>query len=172
MPSFLITDARVFDGESVIYNSGYVLVVEDRIKSVSATRPAAIPQGCAVVDGSGCTVLPGFIDAHVHAYHDVDFLEKAMLYGVTTVIDMHNEPHWFRDLKAIATERNDVSDIKSVCYAATIKNGWPAAIVTLSSSDPNVRGMDTFDELLGRIMDGAKYAELSRSRTGFPTGPI
>jgi cytosine/adenosine deaminase-related metal-dependent hydrolase len=139
MPSFLISDTRVFDGDSVIHQPGYVLVEDDRIKLVSATKPTGITEDCTIIDGSGCTLLPGLVDAHVHAYHDVDFLEKAIQYGVTTVIDMHNEPHWFRDLRDIATERNDVSDIKSVCYGATIKNGWPAAIVALSSPDPDVR---------------------------------
>lgn len=138
MPSFLISDVRVFDGESVTHEHGYVLVENTQIKSVSAAEPAELPVGCIKVDGSSCTVIPGLIDAHVHPYHDVDFLEKSIQYGVTTVIDMHNEPHWFRDLKEIANTRNDVCDVRSVCYAATIKNGWPSAIVKLTSQDPDV----------------------------------
>jgi dihydroorotase-like cyclic amidohydrolase len=148
MPSFLISNTRVFDGESLIHDHGYVLVEDDCIKLVSATKPAALPKDCTELDGSGCTVLPGLVDAHVHAYHDVDFLEKAIQYGVTTVIDMHNEPHWFTDLKEISTKRNDMSDIKSVCYGATIKNGWPAAIVTLSSTEPDVRCKELGRQLL------------------------
>ena len=138
MPPFLICDTRVFDGESVIHDPGYVLIDNSRIKLVSEAKPTILPSDCVLVDGSDCTILPGLIDAHVHAYHDVSFLERAVRYGVTTVVDLHNEPHWFKDLKETADKRNDVSDIKSVCYAATVKNGWPSAIVKLTSSEPNV----------------------------------
>ncbi|KAI5456864.1 hypothetical protein BGZ63DRAFT_428304 [Mariannaea sp. PMI_226] len=188
MPSFLISNARVFDGESVIHTSGHVLVVDGSIKLVSATKPTATPRDCTILDGLGCTVLPGLIDAHVHAYHDVDFLEKAIQYGVTTVIDLHNEPHWFRDLKAIAAERDDVSDIISVCYAATIKNGWPSAIVTLSSPDPdvlnrisdwpNIIDAASAEEYVAKnIAAGASYIKLMQeSGDGialpFPTRPV
>jgi hypothetical protein len=138
MPSFLISNTRIFDGESVIHDCGYILVENNHIKLVSATKPTSLPSGCTIVEGSGCTVIPGLIDAHVHAYRDLPFLEKAIQYGVTTVLDMHNEPHWFKELKDIADERNDVSDIRSVCYGATVKDGWPAAIVQLSSKEPGV----------------------------------
>lgn len=138
MPSFLISDVRVFDGEFVTHDHGYVLIENNQIKVVSSVEPAVVPIGCIDVAGSGCTVIPGLIDAHVHPYHDISLLAKAIQYGVTTVIDMHNEPHWFRDLKEIANERNDVSDIRSVCYAATIKGGWPSAIVKLTSQESGV----------------------------------
>jgi imidazolonepropionase-like amidohydrolase len=41
-----------------------ILVVGDRISAVGATVP--VPAGATVIDLSGATVLPGFIDAHVH----------------------------------------------------------------------------------------------------------
>jgi dihydroorotase-like cyclic amidohydrolase len=138
MPSFLISDTRVFDGERVIHDHGYVLIEGDCITAISTVKPTLLPVDCVMVQGSGCTVLPGLIDAHVHAYNDLSFLEKAIQYGVTTVLDMHNEPDWFRNLKDIADKRNDISDIRSVCYAATIKNGWPSTIVQMSSPDPDV----------------------------------
>lgn len=48
---------------------------------------------------------------------------------MTTVIDLHNEPDWFRELKHAARSRNDVADIKSACYAATVRDGWPGDLV-------------------------------------------
>jgi cytosine/adenosine deaminase-related metal-dependent hydrolase len=101
---------------------------------------------CTVVDASGCTLLPGLIDAHMHVFQDVELLEIAMRYGVTTVLDMHNEPEWFKAMSAIAGERKDVADIKSACYAATIKNGWPSAIVKLVSQEPNVGAFEIWPE--------------------------
>jgi hypothetical protein len=52
---------------------------------------------------------------------------------------MHNEREWFKEINAITLQRNDVADVKSCCYGATIKNGWPSAIVRLVSQEENVR---------------------------------
>ena len=41
-----------------------ILIQGERITAVGSNVP--IPRGAAVVDLSGYTVLPGFIDAHVH----------------------------------------------------------------------------------------------------------
>ena len=138
MAPYLISDVRVFDGDSVLYDHGYILTENNLIKAVSLEKPALLPSDTTVVEGSGCTILPGLIDAHVHAFNHRSLLTKAIQYGVTTVIDMHNEPDWFQGLKKIANERNNVSDIKSVCHAATIRNGWPAPIVKMTSSEPDV----------------------------------
>jgi imidazolonepropionase-like amidohydrolase len=57
--------ARVFDGTSdrAIAN-GVVLVEGGRIKAVGAGL--AVPAGATVIDLGDATLLPGFIDAHVH----------------------------------------------------------------------------------------------------------
>ncbi|HVG45308.1 MAG TPA: amidohydrolase family protein, partial [Longimicrobium sp.] len=58
--------ARVIDGTGAapILN-GEVVVTDDRIVSVGR-RGAAAPAGARVVDLGDATLLPGFIDAHVH----------------------------------------------------------------------------------------------------------
>ena len=57
--------ARLFDGVSGKLVDGGVIVVQgDRIASVG--RDAAIPAGARVIDLGDATLLPGFIDAHVH----------------------------------------------------------------------------------------------------------
>lgn len=138
MSATLFSNVRIFDGVSVISENGHVLVESDRISQISLREPLSPPSDCAVVDASGCTLMPGLIDAHMHVFQDVHLLETALLYGVTTVLDLHNEPEWFRDIHAITKQRNDVSDVKSACFGATIKNGWPSAIVRLVSQEPNV----------------------------------
>jgi imidazolonepropionase-like amidohydrolase len=57
--------ARVFDGtsERAVAN-GIVMVEDGRIKAVGAG--IAIPAGASVIDLGDATLLPGFIDAHVH----------------------------------------------------------------------------------------------------------
>lgn len=92
-----------------------------------------------IVDGSDSTLIPGLTDAHVHVYQDLTFIETAIQYGVTTVLDMHNESEWSKKMKAIADERNDVADIRSAGLAATVKNGWPSAILRMTAAaDPTV----------------------------------
>ncbi|KAF3396259.1 hypothetical protein F1880_006822 [Penicillium rolfsii] len=138
MSTTLISNARIFDGVSVITESGHVLIESGRISQISLQQPLVPPADCVVVDASDCTLLPGLIDAHVHVFRDVQFLETAIKYGVTTVLDMHNEREWFKEIHAITRQRNDVSDVKSCCYGATIKNGWPSAIVRLVSQEENL----------------------------------
>jgi dihydroorotase-like cyclic amidohydrolase len=137
--AFLITNVRIFDGISVISECGHVLLDQGRIAKISAKDPIQPPQSCTVIDGSSSTLLPGLIDAHVHVFRDLALLEAAIQHGVTTVLDMHNEPYWFQEMKQLADQRNNVADVHSACHAATIRNGWPSPIVRLVSQEENVR---------------------------------
>src|SRR3954469_3021919 len=56
----------VFDGERMIPGASVVLVADGYIAGVEST----VPDGCAVVDLPGATLLPGLIDAHVHLCGD------------------------------------------------------------------------------------------------------
>jgi hypothetical protein len=53
---------------------------------------------------------------------------------------MHNESEWFKKMKAIADERNDVADIQSAGLAATVKNGWPSAILRMTAAADSTVG--------------------------------
>ncbi|KAH6654361.1 hydrolase [Truncatella angustata] len=76
-----ITNVLVFDGETV---SGPRTIVIDgaHISDGTGSEGADI-----IVDGSGCTLLPGLIDCHVHI-DNVKQLAVCANYGVTTVCDM------------------------------------------------------------------------------------
>src|SRR5262245_64048327 len=57
--------ARLFDGRGDSTSAGAVVVVEgSTIKAVGSGLPA--PPGAKVIDLGDATLLPGFIDAHVH----------------------------------------------------------------------------------------------------------
>ena len=75
---------RVFDGERVIPRTS-VLVRHGAIVSVGD----AVPAGVEAIAGEGRTLLPGFIDAHTHAFGDA--LERALVFGVTTELDMFTD---------------------------------------------------------------------------------
>ena len=135
MASFLIKDARIFTGEHVL-ERGSVLVENGIVKYVDNDPPDTdVP----IVSGSGSTLIPGLIDAHIHADKGrVLALEQSLRFGVTTVCDMHNEPPNVAKLKKVAKERTDVADFKSSCLAATIDQGWPVPIVTLHDKSEEV----------------------------------
>jgi len=58
-------DGRVVVGNRKVLESASVLVEGNRIAKI-ASRNFKIPKGCRRISLKGGTLLPGFIDAHVH----------------------------------------------------------------------------------------------------------
>jgi imidazolonepropionase-like amidohydrolase len=81
---FAIRNVRVFDGERTIPATN-VVVRNGLIDSVGE----APPLGIETIDGEGRTLLPGLIDAHTHVFGDA--LERALVFGVTTELDMFTD---------------------------------------------------------------------------------
>ena len=90
----IFRDARVFDGTRVLERRD-VLVEGGVVMRVGTGLKA--PAGATVVAAAGRTLLPGLIDAHTHAAGDA--LREAVVFGVTTELDM------FTDQRAAATLR-------------------------------------------------------------------
>ncbi|WP_392663530.1 amidohydrolase family protein [Amaricoccus sp. B4] len=62
----LLTNLRLFDGETLSIRTGVDILVEDgRIAGLPA--PGQGPEAAEVIDCGGRTVIPGLIDAHWHA---------------------------------------------------------------------------------------------------------
>ena len=67
MTTTLFRNARVFDGKSADCEEGMGVLVEGgRIREVS--RKVKAPKGAHAIDVGGRTLMPGLIDAHMHAY--------------------------------------------------------------------------------------------------------
>ena len=84
---FAVVGAAVFDGTGGSPVPGQtVAVAAGRVAAVGPAGSVEVPAGARVVDGTGLTVLPGLIDAHVH----LDFYPPAAVLrgGVTTVRDL------------------------------------------------------------------------------------
>ena len=82
----IFTGVRVFDGDHLLDGVWDVRTDRGLIRSVEPAG-AAQPYEGEVVDGSGATLLPGLIDAHVHLRDAAD-LRTLARWGVTTVLDM------------------------------------------------------------------------------------
>lgn len=82
MTSLLFTNARVFDGSSADCPEGMnVLVADGLIREVS-DRPVSAA-GARTIDVAGRTLMPGLIDAHVHAFASDVSVQKIEAMGQT-----------------------------------------------------------------------------------------
>lgn len=112
----LIKSVRLFDGQD-IHAKADVLFRDGKIVEVSKESINA-PSDAQIVDGAGKTLLPGLIDAHVHA--QAPALEQNILFGVTTCLDMYSLPDWMYDLRKQAAENDDCADIRSASCGGTV----------------------------------------------------
>jgi len=78
MSTIAITNVRVFEGTKL--SNIKTVVIENGLISSKT-------MGEIVVDGKGGTLLPGFIDAHIHL-SGIGDLEQSAHWGVTTMLDM------------------------------------------------------------------------------------
>ena len=80
-------------GDEVI-EKGDVLVENNRIKAVGASGSLTVPKGTTIIDVSGKTLTPGFVDTHAHMWpswgihkNQVWIYSANLAYGVTTTRD-------------------------------------------------------------------------------------
>jgi imidazolonepropionase-like amidohydrolase len=83
-----ITNARVIVGTGPVYEKGTIIVRDGRIAAV-ANGPAQIPAGAQVIDASGMSAMPGFIDGHKHLVDSPTgkaWMQQVLEAGYTTVL--------------------------------------------------------------------------------------
>lgn len=89
-----ITNVRVFEGNEL--SELKTIVIEDGLISSHTS-------GETVVDGNGGTLLPGFIDSHIHLSEEIgeEELERMAELGITTVLDMGTAPETINNLREL-----------------------------------------------------------------------
>ena len=88
MAKTAITNALVFDGHS-LHENLTVIFENGLITSIDSSPDIS---NITVVDGTGQTLLPGLIDAHIHLNNDpsaaLRLLQQLLHSGITTALDM------------------------------------------------------------------------------------
>lgn len=119
--AFLIRNARIFDGRRVIAGDS-VLVGDGKIQRVGARLSA--PAGVPVFDATGDTLLPGLIDSHTHTFNR-DALRQALVFGVTTELDMFTDYRFAAVIRKEQGEGDDpgLADLRSAGTLVTAPSG-------------------------------------------------
>lgn len=114
-----IVGAQVFDGHDLI-GIRNVTIADGRIVRVS-TDPA---DGTDTIDGTGATLLPGLIDAHVHTNRES--LALALQFGVTTELEMQGTNT--QENRGPISDDDTVADVRSAGFGITPPGGHPSEL--------------------------------------------
>jgi len=88
-----LVGGRLIDGTGVPPVSDAVIIInKEQITSVGSRKETKIPKGAKVIPLEGTTILPGFINTHVHRGYNEHNLKTWALNGVTTVRDLGGNP--------------------------------------------------------------------------------
>lgn len=148
-----VVNARVFEGTRLLDWTS-VRFVDGLITDCSVS--SAAQEGDEVIDAAGGTLMPGLIDAHVHLVPGA--LEQSLTFGVTTVLDMFSKPELIVLLKAKASSRPDVADVRSSGIGATAPDGHPSAMYAPFPTLTRAEQAEQFVE--ERIAEGSDYLKI------------
>ena len=122
-----IRGATLVDGTGAPPVSNSLLVIADgRIVSVGVATPealASLPAGATLVAAEGEWIVPGLVDAHVHAESEEE-LRTMLRWGVTSVRLMAEDVASSQALSAASRNRTDIPDVFPAAPIFTTKGGW------------------------------------------------
>ena len=70
--SYVIRNARLWDGTGAAARDATVIIVGNKISKILPADASEVPQGAEVIDAGGATVMPGLIDMHIHMTYVFD----------------------------------------------------------------------------------------------------
>lgn len=119
--------ATLIDGTGAPPVPDSLLVVSgDRLTFVgpaSAEALAALPPDAPVFSAERRWIVPGLIDAHVHAESDAD-LQTMLNWGVTSVRLMAEDVAASQKLAAASRTRMDIPEVFPAAPIFTVRGGW------------------------------------------------
>lgn len=146
--ALVLVNGTLIDGTGSDPIKDAVLIIRDeRILAVGAKEEIRIPRGTNVIDLEGATILPGFINAHVHFAFDEENLKAWAYGGVTTVRDegivssktLDNLMIWREE----ASQNPEYARLISAGYMVSVQGGYGE----LSVTSPDDARQQVFREL-------------------------
>ncbi|HYL92740.1 MAG TPA: amidohydrolase family protein [Alphaproteobacteria bacterium] len=164
--AILFQHVRVFDGTQVITSTN-VLIHKGQIIKIG---PDVADPDAQIIDGAGKTLLPGFIDAHTHIWGERS-LEQALLFGVTSELDMFMPPRL-----AARLHQSDLDYMASFWTAGNLATAPGGHGTEYGRPIPTLTNPKEADGWVGdRIREGSDYIKivydhgLGLARTPRPT---
>jgi len=85
----VIVNGVVIDGTGADpIPDGVVIIQDNRILAVGTADDFTIPATATVIDAQGGTIMPGFINAHVHYVYTTSAQSRFLVEGLTTICDL------------------------------------------------------------------------------------
>jgi imidazolonepropionase-like amidohydrolase len=169
-PTLALTNGTLIDGTgSSPIPDAVVLIQGDKVLAAGSVDEISIPAGAEVIDVQGATILPGFINAHVHDGFNPSNLRAWAQAGVTTVRDEGTRGSGLKaqlDARRGELGKPEFARIVSAGAMMTIANGYGQLIVDDTPEAARKAAQDELDA-------GADLIKVSREdgyagTTGLP----
>ncbi len=128
-----LVNGFLIDGTGAAPISHAVVLIEDgKVAAVGRNGEVAIPKNAKVIDVSDHTIMPGFINAHVHGAFNAGRLAEWAQSGVTSVRDMSANGKTIDDIKNFRNNlnRSDCARLFTAGFMITVPGGYGCLPVT------------------------------------------
>lgn len=150
----VLAGGRLIDGTGAEPVEDAAIVIRgSRIAYAGPAAEIEFPTGAEVLDVSGLTVLPGFINAHVHRGTDPSNLEVWAWQGVTTVRDLGATAETLRRFRHLHPPTPERARLVAAGPLITVPGGYPSVPFGSSTAAPILSAEDA-RRLAEDLLDG------------------
>jgi imidazolonepropionase-like amidohydrolase len=167
----IVLVGTIIDGTGTDPMENAAIVIQDRyITAVGSRTDVQIPSNAKIIELRDATVLPGFINSHVHNAYEPALLRKWAQAGVTTVRDLGARYPFFRfHTRDKNNEDPNLATVVSAGPLITVPGGYPIVggdFPALAVTNPD----HARREVAQLISDGADVIKIAvDSGEGLPT---
>lgn len=157
---FAIRNVRLFDG---IRTSEHRTVLVRRGVIAAIGGPNLKTAGLTLFDGTGQTLVPGTIDAHVHVSHAAPekTLAQSARFGVTTDLDMFTDAPTLKRLHELSrADLPNLADARSAGVGASAPKGHPSLMDPTSTIPTLTRPEQAQAFVDARVAEGSDYIKI------------
>lgn len=150
----LIRGGRLFIGDGTVLENASVLTKGGVIAEIYASNPPDPESlGADLVEAAGKTVLPGFIDLHVHLDSPGGILPKPADYDAEKTIERALEQHLFSGVTAVRPAVMNTAILSSaITFNRGLKLGAQILLGDPSTLNTQIPGPASLDEAYARTL--------------------